>query len=274
MTKEKTAKEPRPVSDRASEPANAPATRAAEGEIEIDAPIEVVWKALTDARELERWFPLDARVEPGEGGAIWMSWRNEYEGEQEIRAWDPPHHLKTSWPMHTGDQPPQATDYRLEARGGGRTIVRVVTSGFPTDSSWDDWVQGTIDGWAFELRSLKEYLERHRGQDREVVYLRRRVELGPEEIWSRMAAPGALGSRPLGAEPFLEVPPRQWGAIVEKLDGALMRAGSDPCGDTGPGPRDVTLWIQAWGDARKKLPAIRADWSALLERLYPEGREA
>lgn len=248
-----------------------PATRAAEGAIEIDAPVEAVWKALTDARELERWFPLDARVEPGEGGAIWMSWRNEYEGESRILKWDPPRHLRTTWEMHEGDQPPQVTDYRLEARGG-KTIVRVVTSGFPMDAAWDDWVQGTIDGWAFELRSLKEYLENHRGQDREVVYLRRRVQLGPEEIWDRMSAPGALGSKPLGAEAILEAPPRQWAAIVKKLDGALMRAGSDPCGEAGSG-RDVTLWLQAWGDARKKLPEIREDWSALLERLYPEGAD-
>ena len=247
-------------------------TRAAEGHIEIEAPIEAVWKALTDARELERWFPLDARVEPGEGGAIWMSWRNEYEGEQEILAWDPPRHLRTSWLMHEGDQPPQVTDYQLEA-GGGKTIVRVVTSGFPIDASWDEWVQGTIDGWAFELRSLKEYLERHRGEDREVVHLRRRVSLSPEEIWSRIAAPGALGGRPLGAEPFLETPPRQWAAIVDTLDGALLRAGSDPAGDPGRGQRDVTLWLQAWGDAREELPAICEEWSAILDRLYPEGRE-
>jgi hypothetical protein len=174
--------------------------------------------------------------------------------------------------MHEGDQPPQVTDYRLDSKGG-RTIVRVVTSGFPTDAAWDDWVQGTIDGWAFELRSLKEYLERHRGQDRDVVYLRRRVPLDAEEIWARMAAPGALGSKPLGAEPIIEAPPRQWAALVEKLDGALLRAGSDPCAVSETGERDVTLWLSAWGDARKELPAIREDWTATLERLYPEGRQ-
>jgi uncharacterized protein YndB with AHSA1/START domain len=258
-------------SESASAPAPAPATRAAEGEIEIDAPVEAVWKALTDARELERWFPIEARVEPGEGGAIWMSWKNEFEGQQRILKWDPPRHLRTTWEMHAGDQPPQVTDYRLETRGG-KTVVRVVTSGFPTDASWDEWVQGTIDGWAFELRSLKEYLERHRGEDREVVYLRRRVALSPQEIWSRIAAPGALGGKPLGAEAIIETPPRQWAAIVEKLGGALLRVGSDPCGDAGSGERDVTLWISAWGDARKELPEIRDDWAALLERLYPEGR--
>jgi len=31
---------------------------------------ESVWKALTNAEELKRWFPLEARAEPGKGGKI------------------------------------------------------------------------------------------------------------------------------------------------------------------------------------------------------------
>lgn len=42
--------------------------RRIEKEIEINAPLEDVWKALTDANELARWFPLEARVTPGPGG--------------------------------------------------------------------------------------------------------------------------------------------------------------------------------------------------------------
>lgn len=248
-------------------------TRSAEGEIEIDAPAEVVWRALTEARELERWFPLEARVEPGEGGTIWLSWRNEYEGEQEILAWDPPRHLRTAWRMHQSDEPPQVTDYTVETRGG-KTVVRVVTSGFPVDAAWDEWVQATIDGWRFELRSLKEYLEHHRGEDREVVYLRRRVALDVPGIWERLAVADGLGEAPLGAREVFAVPPRQWAGIVDELDGALLRAGSEPCGESTEGERDVTLWIQAWGDARGELPAVRRDWAALLERLFPEGRPA
>ena len=49
-------------------------TRAVEREIEIDAPLAAVWKALTDADELTRWFPLNAGVTPGVGGSVWMSW--------------------------------------------------------------------------------------------------------------------------------------------------------------------------------------------------------
>ncbi len=47
-------------------------------EIEINAPAEEVWNALTDPKELEKWFPLEARVTPptGEGkedGRIYLS---------------------------------------------------------------------------------------------------------------------------------------------------------------------------------------------------------
>jgi uncharacterized protein YndB with AHSA1/START domain len=42
-------------------------------EIEVDASVEVVWKALTDGTELARWFPLEATVEPGVGGKVRLS---------------------------------------------------------------------------------------------------------------------------------------------------------------------------------------------------------
>jgi hypothetical protein len=34
----------------------------------------VAKRTSTDGEELKRWFPLDARVTPGEGGKIWVSW--------------------------------------------------------------------------------------------------------------------------------------------------------------------------------------------------------
>jgi uncharacterized protein YndB with AHSA1/START domain len=42
-------------------------------EIEVAAPLETVWKALTDGTELARWFPLEATVEPGVGGNVRLS---------------------------------------------------------------------------------------------------------------------------------------------------------------------------------------------------------
>jgi uncharacterized protein YndB with AHSA1/START domain len=60
--------------------------RRTEREVEINRPIENVWKALTDANELARWFPLAARVTPGLGGKIFVSGGPAFEGEAEIVA--------------------------------------------------------------------------------------------------------------------------------------------------------------------------------------------
>lgn len=247
------------------------ATRSAEGSVEIDAPPERVWRALTEAAELERWFPLEARVEPGEGGSIFMSWKNEYAGESEILVWDPPRHLRTSWGAPDEGGPAQVTDYYIEGRKGGGTILRVVTSGFPTDSSWDDWVEGTRKGWRFELESLRRYLEDHDGEDREVVYLRRRVPLTREEAWGRLFGPGGLGGRPLGGEPFDDSPPAQYAAVVDDPPGAVLRVSTEPCGP-GVEAKDVTLWLQAWGGREAGgLVELQERWREMLGRLFPEG---
>ncbi|HUG39254.1 MAG TPA: SRPBCC domain-containing protein [Longimicrobiales bacterium] len=245
-------------------------TRSASGEVEIDAPVERVWRALTEARELERWFPLEARVSPGKDGSIWMSWKNEYAGESRILEWDPPHRLVTSWGWHEEDAAPaQRTEYVLEERGG-RTVVRVTTSGFPTDASWDGWVEGTVRGWRFELASLKRYLERHEGTDRTVVYLRRRVALPPEEAWRRLLSADGFGEVAGSLERFDDAPPLQVAGIAREPAGAVVRLSSEPT----PGSsdrRDMTLWIQLWGEAAP-LAGIERAWRARLERVFPEGQ--
>lgn len=243
-------------------------TRSAEGSVEIDAPPERVWRALTEARELERWFPLEARVEPGEGGSIFLSWKNEYAGASEILAWEPPTLLRTTW-GGTEEGAAQVTEYRLEARGG-RTFLRVVTSGFPADPTWDEWVEGTRLGWLYELSSLKHYLERHDGKDRRVVYLRRRVQLDPERVWERLFAEGALGERPLGGRVLDVEAPRQYAAVVDDPPDGLLRVSTEPCAPGIEG-RDVTLFLTAWGEEGGRLGAIEREWSGLLKRLFPDG---
>ena len=240
--------------------------RSAEGRVEIDAPPERVWRALTDARELERWFPLEAKVEPGEGGTIYMSWKNEFEGTSNILAWEPPRHLRTSW-----DWGGQVTDYLLEGEGG-RTVLRVVTSGFPEGASWDDWIEGTRRGWAFELASLKHYLERHAGEERGVVYVRRRVTLPAGEAWERLVGPDGLDARWLEGRRFDDEPPVQVAAVVDDPADAVLRVSIEPTHEGG-GARDVTLFLSAWGEsaAAETLAAVRSEWTDALTRAFPEG---
>jgi uncharacterized protein YndB with AHSA1/START domain len=244
-------------------------TRSVEGEIRIDASPERVWQALIEAEELMRWFPLDARVEPGEGGSIFMSWRNEFAASMEIQAWDPPRHLQTSWSFHEGEQPAQATDYRIDG-SGGTTTLRVVTSGFPLDASWDGWVEGTTRGWAFELYSLKHYLERHAGQSRHVAYLRRRVPLSREAAWARLTADAELGQWLTTGRAFDDRPASQRAAVVGDPTDALLRISVEPASPGADHP-EIVMWLSAWGDHERRVNDLGAAWQAALVRLFPEG---
>ena len=247
--------------------------REAREDVWLDASPERVWRALTDAEELERWFPLEARVEPGEGGEIYMSWGNEFAGSSRILAWEPPRRLATTWGERDDEAGGgQVTEYRLEAEDGG-TRLRVVTSGFPDDPSWDDWIEGTRHGWRFELASLKEYLERHSGRDRKVLYLRRRTPLSRAEAWERLAGDPGVEAATRGAaagEPVADAPPWQYAARLEEPRGALMRLTVDPC-VAHQDHRDVTLFLSAWEEGGDRLGELGREWTQRLERLFPEG---
>ncbi len=158
-----------------------PEERRIETQFEIEAPVEDVWRALTDAEWLTNWFPPEARVTPGVGGSIWHSWGGEMEFEASIGNWEENKHLKL---IHIEATPPDeveearkqgtfvpfqiALDYYLQGKGGSTTL-RLVNSGFSDDAVWDTQYDGTVRGWQLELRGLKHYLERHRGVKRHVV---------------------------------------------------------------------------------------------------------
>lgn len=198
-----------------------------------------------------------------------MSWKNEYAGESRITVWEPGRRLQITWGFPDEQaEVVQLTDFHLEGEKGG-TLLRVVTSGFPDDPSWDAWYEGTRQGWAYELASLKRYLERHRGQDRQVVYLRRRVSLSGQEAWDRLFGPGGLPARPLDSRPFVDAPPVQYAGHVDDRN-AMLRVSTEPC-MTSDDFHDVTLWFSAWDADPEDVESLRTEWSALLERLYPEG---
>jgi uncharacterized protein YndB with AHSA1/START domain len=244
-----------------------PETRAATGDVEVRASVERVWRALTEASELERWFPLEAKVEPGPNGRIWLSWGHEYGAWSDVEEWDPPHHLRISWSF--GDEPPQVTDYRLEG-SGGVTHLRVVTSGFPAESSWDDLVEGTRLGWLFELSQLKHYLERHAGEDRRAAYIRRRVGLTREEAWSRLVGAEGLDPESLTSSLIDRSPPWQLAGVAKEPADGVIRVTIDPA-HSDPTVRDVSVFVAAWGEARERMESVARSWTDRLERLFPEG---
>ena len=97
--------------------------RTFETEIEIDAPVESVWKALTEADELTRWFPLEAKVNPGVGGSVEMSWTKYSVWDSRIEIWEPnrpPPFRRRSQIRRRIRQGRDAADLGLHPRSEGR----------------------------------------------------------------------------------------------------------------------------------------------------------
>jgi uncharacterized protein YndB with AHSA1/START domain len=266
--------------------------------LDVDAPVDVVWRALTDPEELARWFPNSARVTPGVGGTMVWSWKKMWDWETRIDAWEPGRLLRLvqenarPYDIHgrmlpEGEVEPAsiAIEFSLETHQG-KTRVRLVHSGFGHGGAWDDEVEGITEGWQAELRSLRHYLERHRGKDRtfEVAWLTTR--LSREEAWSALVGPGGFRLTP--AEPdagtpyevaapdgerfsgtvALSLPRQTMAGTVRELDDGWFRllTWAAPGGDTG-----VCVFLATYGGDAGRVARLAERAQQALARLFPTG---
>ncbi len=265
-------------------------SRSVETQIEIDAPLERVWEALTEADELARWFPPEARVTPGPGGSIEMFWgENGTVWESRVDVWEPHRRLRTTGvprpanDSSASDATPLVLDYFLEARGG-KTVVRLVHSGVGSGADWaDEYYESFRRGWDFELRGLRHYLERHRGQRRLVAWARFEFEIPFDEAWARLMGPrgflrdGSLEGLEEGdrysitaanGDAFTGIvqvnePLRQFSGTVENTNDSLLRVKLDPAPEGG----EATVWLSTYRVSRDEVDAFQWRWSDILRQL-------
>ena len=129
---------------------NAPSVsgRSVDISLELAAPVEVVWRALTDPQELVRWFPTDAAIDPRPGGAFTISWEGKWQWDMTITDWQPLSRLRMvdhrARPFDAngvpiGAEPPAALalEITLDARDDTTELDRIrrdvveLTSRFP-----------------------------------------------------------------------------------------------------------------------------------------------
>jgi uncharacterized protein YndB with AHSA1/START domain len=165
---------------------------------DIDAPVDAVWRAITDAKQLAQWFVIDARVEPKANGKIWVSWGEGAEIESTILHWE--RNKRFGWGEEWNGQL-MATDFHLEARGA-KTVVRVVTSGFSEDPAWDDDFHMVEAGWQYFMSHLKVLVEHHRDRERALVLSRRQTTLTKADALTRLARAFGFSAMPDRPGPF------------------------------------------------------------------------
>ena len=173
--------------------------------IDLDAPVDVVWRALTDAGELVQWFPTTAAVDPRPGGPFTISWDGLWQWAMVVTTWEPNRRLTLRDPQarpFDASGHAQATEHAVELAveftldsHGDRTTLRLVQSGFGHGANWDDEVDGVTMGWHAELRGLRHYLAHHRGQPRSTAWASATTGRALADAWSHLVGPRGIVRR-------------------------------------------------------------------------------
>lgn len=148
-------------------------TNRIEKSIELNAPVERVWRALTDSREFGTWF-LAAIDGPFAAGAM-SKGRMTYPGfehmpwEARIEAMEEPSYFAFSWPPYYGEEVAEDTsgdpwtlvEFRLEPIAAG-TRLSIVESGFDKlpPARGPLAFRGNERGWEEQLGNIKRHVER------------------------------------------------------------------------------------------------------------------
>lgn len=165
--------------------------RSIELEIEVPGTPEQVWEAIATGPGIEAWF-VPAEVEEHEGGKMAFDMGSGMEEGGVVTAWDPPRRFvgEEEWPSEAGPPGRLATEWIVEARGGGTCVVRLGSSLFGS-GNWDDELEQMREGWQAFLRNLQLYLTHFPGERCSTILVTGAATGSLDEGWAALT--GALG---------------------------------------------------------------------------------
>ncbi len=136
----------------------------------IRAPIDKVWRAISDHREFGQWFKVDldgpfvagerstgTTTYPGYEGYPWLAW---------VTAVDAPNRLAFEWtpgpdvPDDPETAPRTLVEFRLELEGDG-TRLQIVESGFDAlpEPLRASALRSNIQGWTIQIDNVRRHAE-------------------------------------------------------------------------------------------------------------------
>lgn len=128
--------------------------------IVIDAPPEIVFRAISDEKELTQWFPDQAKLEPKVGGFLQFKFyedgKENHRVEGKILEIIPNKKISYSWVNKSDSNfPKTVVTWTLDIIDGNKTKVTLVHTGFDPKSRWYDLHS---KGWSYFIEdSLVEY---------------------------------------------------------------------------------------------------------------------
>lgn len=132
--------------------------------VDVDAPVEVVFKALTDEKELVQWMPSEAKMDARVGGEFEFKYQWAAKGlntilRGKILELVPNKRLSYTWDAETAEHEKRVigavVTWNLESLPGGKTRVTLVQTGVARQFSED-----ADKGWVFFTGRLAEHCKR------------------------------------------------------------------------------------------------------------------
>ena len=140
--------------------------------VELNAPVEKVWRALTDHNEFGEWFrvKVDGPFVPGEVSTGRMTYPGfeHVKWEATIKQMEAQRLFSLTWHPYAVDpdldyskETPTLVEFRLEPTASG-TRLTVVESGFAAVPSHrrSEAFRMNEGGWAAQMRNIQAYVER------------------------------------------------------------------------------------------------------------------
>jgi uncharacterized protein YndB with AHSA1/START domain len=136
-----------------------------EREVVIEAPVEVVWRTITEPGQLSQWFAdrVELVAEPGAHGFMEFG---DQGGPVVVETVDPPTRFSFRWNHPHGEEPvagnSMLVEFTLTPEGAERTRLRVVESGHELltwpDAEKERYAGEHGGGWATYLDRLAGWL--------------------------------------------------------------------------------------------------------------------
>jgi uncharacterized protein YndB with AHSA1/START domain len=131
--------------------------------VEVKAPADRVWRALTDPALVRIWSGGEAEIDPRKGGVYRLGKRGTGSREAHIDIFDVHRRLRLIY-LQGDDFPPSNSavvdDFLLDRRRvDGMTSLRLLGSGIPEAAVWDPTYAKIRMGWERWLARMKMTLE-------------------------------------------------------------------------------------------------------------------
>jgi uncharacterized protein YndB with AHSA1/START domain len=256
-------------------------------EFEVAGTPEEVWQAIATGPGVSSWFvPTEFEERNGKPVAMRVSFGAWPEMRSEITAWDAPRMFATTANGWLPGSPPIASEWTVEARGGGNCVVRIVQSLFASTDDWDTQLESAKAGFASFLKILQIMLAHFRGQPTATGHFQAPAPGTEAESWDAlMAGLGVKGMKvgqrftaPAGVPAFsgvVEYATRDPFDAVLRLDKPAPGVAALGIAGMPGGPYHLAMVLHQHGDqAAETLARETPLWEAWFQQHFPAPAES